>query len=120
MADFRSARMESPEGKGRARRAWDAYANAVNKATSPVVEPFARKAAVPVMMDLAGFWLLWHAEGGFEGLQRIGMSRSSIYRRVSLFRKIFGVHPDEYEMPGVKLDIAKYQTTPASPVQSQD
>ena len=107
--------MESPEGKGRARRAWDAYAVAVNKAAAPVVEPFARKAAVPVMMDLAGFWLLWHVEGGFEGLQRMGMSRSSIYRRISLFRKLMGVHPDEYEMPGVKLDITKYQTTPAAP-----
>jgi hypothetical protein len=107
--------MESPEGKGRARRAWDAYADAVTKVSRPVVEPFARKAAVPVMMDLAGFWLLWHAEGGFEGLQRLGMSRSSIYRRISLFRKLMGVHPDEYEMPGVKLNLAKYQTTPASP-----
>lgn len=117
MVDFRSARMESPEGKGRARRAWDAYASAVNKVASPVVEPFARKAAVPVMTDLAGFWLLWHVEGGFEGLQRLGMSRSSIYRRISLFRKLLGVHPDEYEMPGVRLDLTKYQTTPATPAE---
>jgi hypothetical protein len=51
--------MPSPEGKGIARRAWDAYANGVNRATRPYVEPFVRKAAVPVMMDLAGFWLLW-------------------------------------------------------------
>ncbi len=50
----------------------------------------------------------------------MGMSRSSIYRRISLFRKMLGVHPDEYEMPGVKLDIIKYQTTPAVPVESQD
>lgn len=123
--------MESPEGRGIARRAWDAYVGAVGKVSAPVVEPFARKAAqvaaTPVLMDLAGFWLLWHVEGGFEGLQRIGMSRSSIYRRISLFRKIFKVHPDEYVMPGVKLDITKYQTTDAAPVaepepvaQSQD
>ncbi len=112
--------MESPEGKGIARRAWDAYAGAVGKVSAPVVEPFARKLAVPVAMDLAGFWLLWHVEGGFEGLQRMGMSRSSIYRRISLFRRMLGVHPDEYEMPGVKLDIIKYQTTPAVPVESQD
>lgn len=112
--------MESPEGKGRARRAWDAYANAVNKAAGPVVEPFTRRAAVPVMMDLAGFWLLWHVEGGFEGLQRIGMSRSSIYRRISLFRRLLGVHPDEYVMPGVKLDITKFQTTPAAPAESAE
>lgn len=120
MTDFRSARMESPEGRGRARRAWDAYAGAVERVSRPVVEPFARKAAVPVMMDLAGFWLLWHAEGGFEGLQRLGMSRSSIYRRISLFRRLLGVHPDEYEMPGVKLNIAKYQSTPAALEQSEE
>jgi hypothetical protein len=107
--------MPSPEGKGIARRAWDAYASAVRKASRPAVEPFARKAAVPVMMDLAGFWLLWHVEGGFEGLQRLGMSRASIYRRIRLFRKLMGVHPDEYVMPGVKLDLTKYQTTEAVP-----
>jgi len=106
--------MESPEGKGRARRAWDAYAAAVDKVTRPYVEPFARKAAVPVMMDLAGFWLLWHVEGGFEGLRRLGMSRSSIYRRISLFRRLLGVHPDEYVMPGVTLNLTRYQTEPAA------
>src|SRR3954452_14928830 len=109
--------MESPEGKGIARRAWDAYASAVNKVARPYVEPFSRKAAVPVMMDLAGFWLLWHVEGGFEGLQRIGMSRSSMYRRISLFCQLMGVPPDEYEMPGVHLDITKFQTTPAAPTE---
>jgi hypothetical protein len=107
--------MPSPEGKGKARRAWDAYAAAVRKASRPAVEPFARKAAVPVMMDLAGFWLLWHVEGGFEGLMRLGMSRASIYRRIRLFRKLMGVHPDEYEMPGVKLNLTKYQSTEAAP-----
>jgi hypothetical protein len=111
--------MESPEGRGIARRAWDAYADAVAKVSRPVVEPFARKAAVPVMMDLAGFWLLWHASGGFEGLRQMGMSRSSIYRRIALFRKLLGVHPDEYEMPGVKLDIAEFQTTPAAPAERE-
>jgi len=110
--------MESPEGRGIARRAWDAYADAVGKVSAPVVEPFARKLAVPVAMDLAGFWLLWHVEGGFEGLRRMGMSRSSIYRRISLFRRFFGVHPDEYEMPGVKLDLLKYQTTDAVPAEA--
>jgi hypothetical protein len=119
VTDFRSARMESPEGKGIARRAWDAYAKAAIKATRPYVEPFAAKLAVPVAMDLAGFWLLWHVEGGFEGLQRMGMSRSSIYRRISIFRRIYGVHPDEYEMPGVKLDLTEYQTTPAVPAERE-
>jgi hypothetical protein len=115
VTDFRSDRMESSEGKGIARRAWDAYAGAVERVSRPAVEPFARKAAVPVMMDLAGFWLLWHVEGGFEGLLRLGMSRASIYRRIRLFRKLMGVHVDEYKMPGVTLNLTKYQTTPAVP-----
>jgi hypothetical protein len=49
----------------------------------------------------------------------MGMSRSSIYRRISLFRKIFGVHPDEYQMPGVELNITKYQTTTAVPAERE-
>lgn len=107
--DFRSDRMPSPEGKGIARRAWDAYAAQVNRLAGPAVQPLARKVAVPVMLDLMGFWLAWHLEGGFEGLQRMGMSRASIYRRISLFRRTLGVHPDEYKLPGVKLDIKRYQ-----------
>ena len=67
--------------------------------------------AVPVMLDLLGFWLAWHLEGGFEGLQRMGMSRASIYRRISLFRRSLGVHPDEYMPAGITLDIAAYQAS---------
>ena len=33
------------------------------------------------------------------------MSRASIYRRIKLFRIAFGAHPDEYEMPGITLDL---------------
>lgn len=112
MPDFRSDRMESPEGKGIARRAWDAYASAVRG--SAVSQTLGRKIAVPVAMDLTGFWLLWHLEGGFEGLRKMGMSRASIYRRIKLFRMAMGVHPDEYQMPGVSLDIAAYHRGPAS------
>ena len=109
MADFRSERMESPEGRGIARRAWDAYADAVGKRVEPMVEPVARRIAAPVGVDLMGFWLTWHLEGGFEGLRELGMSRSAIYRRVSLFRQTTGVHPDEFTIPGVDLDLAAYQ-----------
>jgi hypothetical protein len=46
--------MDSPEGKGIARRAWDAYVKAVDKVTRPYTEPFARmlaeKVSVPVAM----------------------------------------------------------------------
>ena len=119
MRDFRSDRMPSPEGKGIARRAWDAYVAGVEKVAGPAIQPVARKAAekiaVPVLLDLMGFWLAWHLEGGFEGLQRMGMSRASIYRRISLFRRTLGVHPDEYHLAGVKLDIKAYQAAKPKP-----
>lgn len=104
--------MPSAEGRGEAvgnlRRAWDAYSNAVKTTAEPPLRPVAAKVAAPITIDLVGFWLTWHLEGGFEGLQRLGMSRASIYRRVSLFRKTFGVHPDEFKMPGVSVDLDAY------------
>lgn len=108
MTDFRSSPMPSSEGRGIARnrwqRAWDAYVEALK----PASEPVARWVAGRVTEDLVGFWLIWHLEGGFEGLQRLGWSRSAIYRRISAFRKYFRVHPDEYEMPGVSIDLDAY------------
>ncbi len=114
MADFRSQRMPSPEGQGNAagrwRQAWDAYARTVNRvagpALIPLVEPVAAKSAGRIVEDLVGFWLLWHLEGGFEGLQRLGMSRSG--RRIASFRKHFGAHPDEFSFPGVTINLPAY------------
>jgi hypothetical protein len=106
VTDFRSDRMESPEGKGIARRAWDAYSGAIEN--SPVAQTLARKMAIPVSTDLLGFWMLWHLEGGFEGMRRLGMSRATIYRRIKMFRTLMGCHPDEYEVPGVTLDVKAY------------
>lgn len=112
--DFRSERMASPEGMGNARgrfeRAWDAYAKGVSKVVAPVTDPLAKKIGAASAVDLIGFWLVWQTEGGYEGLRRLGMSRSSIYRRIGLFRKFMGIHPDEYEMPGVTIDVAAYLT----------
>ena len=105
--------MESPEGKGKARekarQAWDAYAGAVEKVTSPVLGPLVRMYAAGSICDLVGFWAVWHLEGGFEGLQRMGMSRASIYRRIKLFRIAFDAHPDEFEMPGITLDLVAFR-----------
>jgi hypothetical protein len=105
--------MESPEGKGIARRAWYSYTGAVNKvatpALKPVLGPFVRMYAAGSIVDLVGFWAVWHLEGGFEGLQRMGMSRASIYRRIKLFRIAFGAHPDEFEMPGIELDLVAFR-----------
>ena len=62
----------------------------------PALRPLVQKYAAGSMVDLVGFWAVWHLEGGFEGLLRMGMSRASVYRRVKLFRMAFGAHPDEF------------------------
>lgn len=111
--DYRSDRMDSPEGKGNARRTWEAYVRAFDKHASPlvrpVVEPALRPFAMNMTADLLGFWLCWHLEGGFDGLRRAGFSRSGIYRRVKRFRQITGQHPDEFVLPGVRFDLEEYQ-----------
>ena len=113
MPDYRQQRSPSPDGEGKARsslaRAWNAYAKtvepiskALTKPLSPIITPLARGAT----FDLIGFWFAWHTCGGFEGLQsQLGMSRSAIYRRISLFRTAFGAHPDSYQFPGVTIDL---------------
>jgi hypothetical protein len=74
----------------------------------PISEPVARWGGGRVTEGLVGFWLVWHLEGGFEGVRKLGMSRSAIYRRIAMFRRVFGQHPDEFEMPGVTIDVAAY------------
>ena len=109
MPDFRSERMDSPDGKGIARRAWEAYSSSINRTVAPALRPFIQKAAAKGAADLLGFWLVWHLEGGYEGLRRNGMSRATIYRRISTFRSLTGQHPDEFELPGVEIDVRAYQ-----------
>ena len=109
VVDFRSDRMETPEGRGSARRAWEGYVGAVTKVTTPAIKPLVRKYAAGSIVDLVGFWTVWHLEGGFEGMQRLGMSRASIYRKVKLFRVAFDAHPDEFEMPGITLDLVAFR-----------
>ena len=115
MPDFRSDRMGSPEGKGIARRTWDAYSKGVNRLVGPAAGPLAQRLAAPAAVDLVGFWVVWHLHGGFEGLRDLGMSRASIYRRIKLFRSSFGAHPDEYRLPGVSLDLVRYHAGPSRP-----
>jgi len=106
--DYRSDKSESLEGKGVARRAWDAYARGVNKIGVPLLEPVARRLAASQVADLVGFWVIWHLHGGFEGLEELGMHRTTIFRKVNRFRTVFGVHPDEFRMDGVSLNAAEY------------
>lgn len=105
--DFRSDKSESAEGRGLARRAWERYHSGVRSAIGPAVEPVAEKLALRWTEDLLGFWLMWHVYGGFEGLEAAGMHRSTIWRKVKQFRLVLKAHPDEYTIPGVKLDLAK-------------
>jgi hypothetical protein len=67
VVDFRSDRMETPDGRGIARRAWEGYVGAVTDVTTPAIEPVVRKYAASSVVDLVGFWAVWHLEGGFEG-----------------------------------------------------
>lgn len=122
--DYRSDPMPSPEGRGRARdalrRAWEAYSRTANRALEPtlgpLVKPLEQKLAAAVVVDLTGFWLIWHLEGGFEGLQRVGMSRAAIYRRVALFRRYYGAHPDEFRLDGVEIDLDAYVAGSGKPL----
>lgn len=107
MVDFRSDPSESAEGKGIARRTWDAYARGVNKVAGPALEPLAMAWARKLTEDLVGFWVMWHAMGGFEGLERFGMHRSTIWRKVKKFRIITGHHPDEFSFPGITIEPEK-------------
>jgi len=118
--DFRSDPMETPEGKGIAKRAWDQYAALVNRTVTPVIAPFVKPALQPVgrqiVEDMIGFWVMWHLYGGFEGLERFGMHKSTIWRKVARFRQMTGEHPDEFKLPGVSIDAAAYWAAPGTKV----
>lgn len=135
MADFRSERMASPEGEGRAKHAledaWDAYYSAnraINKplmGAFPWIKKMIRGQIGSAAVDVFGFWLVWHLFGGFDGLQHhLGMSRSTIYRRIAAFRSVFGEHPDVYRFPGIELDVeafvARYADTAPAPEPEDD
>lgn len=118
-ADFRGERMASPEGEGRAKdgaeRAWRKFYK-TNKAINdplyaalPFLKTLSKGYAASQYMDLFGFWMLWHLLGGFENMQKVfGLSRSSMFRRVALFRETFGEHPDVYEFPGITIDPVEF------------
>lgn len=77
-----------------------------------LVTPYARWNVQGFSTELVGFWVLWQAEGGFEGLRNLGMSEATIWRRVRAFRDAFGQHPDDFELPGVVVDLDAYWNHP--------
>lgn len=108
-SDFRADPMDSPEGQGRARRAWEAYVRGSTTVLGPVLNPMLRPVARKQVVELVGFWVAWHLYGGFEGLvERVGMHPSTVWRKVRKFRVAFKEHPDVYKMPGVTIDPAAY------------
>lgn len=116
MSEVRAKRSPSPDGqgiaKGRFERAWDAYEGAVRPFTDPIAKrltPLLLPLARGATFDLLGFWVSWHMLGGYEGMQEhLGMSRSAVYRRITLFRKVFGEHPDVYRFQGITLDVEAF------------
>jgi hypothetical protein len=114
VSDFRSNPMPSPDGmsiaKDAFKKAWSIYAKALEPVTSRVASPIGQA----VTFDMYGFWITWHLLGGFEGLQKspqeggLGMSRSAVYRRIQMFRKATGKHPDEFTLPGVSINVQEF------------
>lgn len=103
--------MESPEGKGNARKAWEAYVRTANKYAPPPVKALNRSVARKQVIELIGFWVAWHLYGGFEGLvEQVGMHPSTVWRKVKKFRVAFHEHPDVFTMPGVTIDREAYWT----------
>lgn len=101
--------MPSAEGKGIARRAWDAYERQVRRAVVPGVRVLFGSYSVNKVAELVGFCVLWQLEGGFEGLEKLGMSRASIFRKISMCRRYLKMHPDEFNLPGLVVDFEAYR-----------
>jgi hypothetical protein len=117
--DFRSDPSQSAEGRGTARRAWDSYVQAVSKVGGPVIDPASRMLARKWTEDMVGFWVMWHSLGGFEGLERYGMHKTTIWRKVKKFRTLTGKHPDEFRFIGITVDPVEVWNDFASDVERE-
>ena len=120
VVDFRSDPSESAEGKGIARRTWDAYALKVDQMMRPALDPVAAAWGRKLTEELVGFWVMWHSLGGFEGLQRFGMHKTTIWRKVKKFRMVLGQHPDEYKFEGITIEPTKLWDAMAAENTDQD
>lgn len=93
-------------GIAAARRA-SALERLARAALLPTERP-ARRMALDSAQGLIGFWVLWQLEGGLEGLERLGLPRSTVYRKVKAFIESFGEHPDTFQFPGLAADPEAY------------
>ena len=108
--DYRT--QKAPDREGPARRAWRRYSEAVNELSRrgllPGITEASEALARTSTINRFGFWLVWQLNGGFEGMKRMGMSDSAIWRQVKLFRDQFGEHPDDFKLPGVTIDVEEF------------
>ena len=100
--------MHSREGEGRAKQAYEAAGGAMRGRGPTKGKGLAGALARQANEDAIGFWLLWRLRGGFDGLEKHGMHRATIFRKVNRFRELYGVHPDVYELPGVTIDMKAF------------
>jgi hypothetical protein len=121
--DFRSEKMESPEGRGIAYGRWAGFHHSLPE--DLVTEAFGGHHSIEdyddetrddiaesVLADseLIGFWVAWHQAGGFSNLERGGWHRATIFRKLRRFRSRFGAHPDDFQFSWIKLDLKRSWT----------
>jgi hypothetical protein len=110
--DYRSEKMDSHEGRGRARGRWAGYLDQLDPSVVHAAFYDGYQAFGPnwakETSELVGFWVAWHAAGGFEALEHAGWNRATIFRKVRRFRAVFGEHPDEYVFEWMKVDLKRF------------
>jgi hypothetical protein len=119
--DFRADKSESVEGAGKAADRWFAYIDTLDEDVLAEAFPmsvvdvddypdFVRDDIAADAMEqseLIGFWVAWHLAGGFLALEEGGWHRATIFRKIRRFRSRYGVHPDEYSFPWIRLEPEK-------------
>lgn len=131
--DYRSDKMDTIEGAGRARGRWFTWLSELDDGEAeflmrlPHITIFTSFDAerankwegtppvdVKERSELIGFWLMWHAAGGFKRLEQWGWHRSTIHRKIRRFRDAYGgIHPDEYRFNWIDVDLDRLWTDSA-------
>lgn len=125
-SDYRSEKMDSVEGLGRARKRWFGFmASLPSDALDATGWMDGRYSASSLLSaeqhreiargakessELIGFWVMWHLAGGFDQLEGAGWHRATIFRKIKRFRDEFGQHPDAYDFPYLTIDFNRVWT----------